>query len=113
VQAACAQTGEVATGTPLDNAHVDARQRQLARQHQSGRARAHDHHRIVGHRGTPVISAAIGLGLIVLGGSLFVLFSAVTAESNRTYKVGGTDAGSRQSVPRSDRVDVGCILMRY
>jgi hypothetical protein len=41
-QTACAQAGEVLAGAPFDDGNVDARQRQLARQHQAGRARAHD-----------------------------------------------------------------------
>jgi hypothetical protein len=45
-------------GAPLDNGNVDARQRQLACQHQPCRTSSDDHHRIVGHRHTPVVSAA-------------------------------------------------------
>ena len=58
VQTACARAGEVLAGAPLDNGNVDARQRQLACQHQAGRASSGDHHRMVGHRRTPVVSAA-------------------------------------------------------
>ena len=50
VQTACARAGEVLAGAPLDNGDVDARQRQLARQHQPGRTASGDHHRMVGHR---------------------------------------------------------------
>ena len=37
------------TGTPLDDRHVDLRQRQLRREHHSGRPPAGDHHRMLGH----------------------------------------------------------------
>jgi hypothetical protein len=42
MQAARARAGEVLALAPLDNGNVDARQRQFARQHQTGRARARD-----------------------------------------------------------------------
>ncbi len=42
VQTACARAGEFLAGAPFDNGNVDTRQCQLARQHQAGRARAHD-----------------------------------------------------------------------
>jgi hypothetical protein len=42
VKAAGTRAGEVLAGAPLDNGNVDSRQRRLARQHQAGRARAHD-----------------------------------------------------------------------
>jgi hypothetical protein len=41
-------------GAPLDDRDVDARQRQLARQHQSGRAAAGDHHGMFGRRHTHI-----------------------------------------------------------
>ena len=50
VQAACARAGEVLAGAPLDDGDVDARQRQLARQHQPRRTASGDHHRMLGHR---------------------------------------------------------------
>jgi hypothetical protein len=50
----CARAGEVLTGAPLDNGHVNARQRQLARQHQPCRSSSGDHHRTLGHRHTPI-----------------------------------------------------------
>ena len=50
VQTACARAGEVLAGAPFDNGNVDTRQRQFARQHQSGRTSSGDHHRMVGHR---------------------------------------------------------------
>ena len=53
VQTARARAGEVLAGAPLDNGNVDARQRQLARQHQSRRTSSGDHHRMLGHRHTP------------------------------------------------------------
>ena len=37
-------------GAPLDDGDVDARQRQLARQHQPRRTASGDHHRMLGHR---------------------------------------------------------------
>jgi hypothetical protein len=58
VQTACARAGEVLAGAPLDNGDVDARQRQLTRQHQPRRTSSDDHHRMVGHRHTPVVPAA-------------------------------------------------------
>ena len=49
VQAARARAGEILAGAPLDNGDVDARQRQLARQHQPCRTSAGDHHRMLAH----------------------------------------------------------------
>ena len=49
VQTACARAGEVLAGAPLDDGDVDARQRQLARQHQPRRTSSGDHHRMLGH----------------------------------------------------------------
>jgi hypothetical protein len=54
VQTACTRAHEFVTGTPLDDRHVHARQCQLARQHQSGRTSSDDHHRVLGHRQTPM-----------------------------------------------------------
>src|SRR5438093_9975258 len=53
VQSTRARAGEVLAGAPLDNGDVDARQRQLARQHQPCRTSSGDHHRMLGHRHTP------------------------------------------------------------
>ena len=53
MQTACARAGEVLAGAPLDDGDVDARQRQLARQHQPGRTASGDHHRVLGHSHTP------------------------------------------------------------
>jgi hypothetical protein len=50
VQTAGAQTGEVLAETPLDNGNVDARQRELARQHHSSRAAPGNHHRMFGYQ---------------------------------------------------------------
>ena len=47
----------VLAGAPLDDRHVDARQRQLARQHQPRRASPGNHHRML------VTTAAPSLGL--------------------------------------------------
>src|SRR5882724_4488939 len=58
VQTACARANEVLTGAPLDNGNVDARQRQLACQHQSCRTSSDDDDRMLGHRHSPVVSAA-------------------------------------------------------
>jgi hypothetical protein len=58
VQTACARAGEFLIDAPLDDDNVDARQRQLARQHQPCRTSAGDHHRMLGHRHTPVFLAA-------------------------------------------------------
>ena len=44
MQTAGAPAGQVLPGAPLDNGNVDVRQCQLARQHQAGRARAHNDH---------------------------------------------------------------------
>ena len=44
VQAAGAGADELPVGTPLDDRDVDARERQLARQHQSRRAASGDDH---------------------------------------------------------------------
>ena len=54
VQAASTRAGEGLTGTPLDNDGVHARQRQLARQHQTRRTSSGNHHRVLGHRHRPI-----------------------------------------------------------
>ena len=56
VQTACARAGEVLAGAPLDDGNVDPRQRQLARQHQPRGTSSGDHHRMLGHRHTPLAS---------------------------------------------------------
>src|SRR5207244_930720 len=48
------ENGEVLAGAPLDDGNVDARQRQLARQHQPCRTSSGDHHRTLGHRHTSI-----------------------------------------------------------
>ena len=55
--APCTRADEVLAGAPLDNGNVDGRQRQLASQHEPCRTSPDDHHRMVGHRHTPVVSA--------------------------------------------------------
>ena len=40
---------DLLVGASFDDDDVDPRQRQLARQHQPGRAAACDHHRVLGH----------------------------------------------------------------
>src|SRR6266511_101389 len=65
MQTARARASEVLVGAPLDNGNVDARQRQLGRQHQPCRTPAGDHHRMLSHSHTPLatpISAGSGLG---------------------------------------------------
>jgi hypothetical protein len=54
VQTAGTRASEVLAGAPPDNGHVDARQRQLARQHEPPRTASSDHHRMFGHRHPPV-----------------------------------------------------------
>ena len=54
LQTARARAGQVLVGAPLDDGNVDARQRQLARQHQPRRTGSGDHHRVLGHRHTMV-----------------------------------------------------------
>ncbi len=48
VQTAGARAGKLLVGAPLDNGNVDARQRQLARQHQSCRTASDNQHCMVG-----------------------------------------------------------------
>jgi hypothetical protein len=57
VQTTRARAGEGLAGAPLDNGGVDPRQRQLARQHQAGRARAHDQDIGIphGHQTAPIV----------------------------------------------------------
>ena len=50
VQPERAQTREVVARAPLDDRDVDARQRELARQHQPRRSTSGDHYRMVRHR---------------------------------------------------------------
>ncbi len=49
VKPAGSRSIEVMTGTSFDDDDVDPRQRQLARQHQPGRAASSDHDRMLGH----------------------------------------------------------------
>ena len=53
VQTAGSRAVEILTGASFDDDDVDPRQRQLARQHQPGRATSCDHHRVLGHRREP------------------------------------------------------------
>jgi hypothetical protein len=53
MQTARARAGQVLAGALLDNGNVDARQRQLARQHQPCRTSSGDHHHMSGHRQIP------------------------------------------------------------
>jgi hypothetical protein len=76
VQTACARAGEVLAGAPLDDGNIDARQRQLARQHQPCRTSSGDHHRMLGHRHTPV-----GITSVATGASRFS--AAAATVSNR------------------------------
>jgi hypothetical protein len=55
VQAPCARTSEFLAGAPLHNGDVNARQRQLACQHESRRTAAGDHHRMHRHSLTPEV----------------------------------------------------------
>ena len=52
VQTAGARSIELLGGAPLDNGHVDARQGQLARQHQPRRAASGYDHRMLSQSGT-------------------------------------------------------------
>jgi hypothetical protein len=58
VQATRARTREVLAGAPLDNGNVNARQRQLTRQHQPGRAGAgnQDIGIVHAHQATPLVA---------------------------------------------------------
>ena len=47
VQPARPRAGKVLVRAPLDDRHVDPRERQLPRQHQPRRAAADDHHRML------------------------------------------------------------------
>jgi len=58
MQAARARAREVLAVAPLDNRNIDARQRQLAGQHQPGRTSADDRHRMIGHHHPPVVATA-------------------------------------------------------
>jgi hypothetical protein len=49
MQTARARADEFLAGAPLDNGNVNARQRQLACQHQPCRTSAGDYHRVLGH----------------------------------------------------------------
>src|ERR687886_1965566 len=57
-----ARADEVLAGAPLDNSHIDARERQLAGQHEAGRTAAGDHHGMLGHRDAPVGSTPLAAG---------------------------------------------------
>src|SRR5882757_431689 len=132
VQTACARPDEVLAGAPLDNGNVDVRQRQLAGQHQSGRARAHDqdigirHGRHLSRRSQRQTSARprsrrrdehAHVSTEVSGSYwqsrgfaiLELLYFGPIFKSADGY----ADAGSRKSTPRSDPVSLGSILTRY
>ncbi len=61
-----AHASEVLVGAPLADGDVDARQRQLARQHQPGRTSSGDQHRMLGHSHTSH-SVASGFGRQLCG----------------------------------------------
>jgi hypothetical protein len=50
---------DILTGASFDDDDVDPCQRQLARQHQPGRAASRDHHRMFGHRRSPATGSAL------------------------------------------------------
>ncbi len=85
VQTTCARAGEVLGGPPLANGNVDARQRQLARQHQPGRTAAGDHHRML--RYSPHFRASISAGSS-LGRGCSAANSAERAGSCRKSRIG-------------------------
>ena len=49
MQTACARAGELLVRAPLDDGDVDARERELGRQHQPRRTSSGDHHGVVRH----------------------------------------------------------------
>ena len=53
VQTPGSRAVDLLVGASFDDDDVDPRQRQLARQHQPGRAASRDHHRMFGHRVDP------------------------------------------------------------
>jgi hypothetical protein len=59
MQATRTRADEILAGAPLDNGHVNIRQRQFAGQHQPGRTSSDDHHRMIGHRRNAIVSAAL------------------------------------------------------
>jgi hypothetical protein len=107
VQTACARAGEVLAGAPLDNGNVDARQRQLAGQHQPCRTSSGDHHRMLGHRHTPIGTSGTPTlpsdpaksviarfvpavaRILVIQPSPYVLFEARTILPNNTSAIDG------------------------
>ena len=50
VKTPASRSVDLLIGASFDDDDVDPRQRQLARQHQPGRAASRDHHRMFGHR---------------------------------------------------------------
>ena len=48
---------DILTGSSFDDDDVDPRQRQLARQHQPGRAATGDHHGVLGHKASSRVGA--------------------------------------------------------
>jgi hypothetical protein len=83
MEASCTQTEYILAWSPLDNGDVDVRQRQLARQHQPCRTSSGDHHRMLGHRHTPIST------------------NGTPATANRSAKAG--DAKIRDSAPTAPR----------
>jgi hypothetical protein len=66
MQTARTRADKVLTGTPLDDGHIDARQGQLAGQHQSRRPRPHDQHIGIPHaRQTSPTRASLNLTRLV------------------------------------------------
>src|SRR6266511_3008442 len=62
MQTARARAGKVLAVAPLDDGDIDARQRQLARQHQPRRAASGYHHRMFGHTPPPSPWALVSPG---------------------------------------------------
>jgi hypothetical protein len=58
VQTAGARAVGIRSGASFDDDDVDARQRQLSRQHHPRRTSSSDHHRMLGH--TPPLSFSVG-----------------------------------------------------
>jgi hypothetical protein len=61
---------DILIGASFDDDDVDPRQRQLARQHQPGRAASCDHHRMFGHRRSPALSASASDRIAVCSSAL-------------------------------------------
>jgi hypothetical protein len=103
VKTAGSRPVEVASGAALDHDEVDSGERQLAGQHQSRGASAHDRHRMLGHSDIPSRSS---------GNDTRISLLPLVGPSSRPPII-GPDRGLAASPPLANRLEVaGCVDRR-